>query len=207
MTTITAFQRRLNFFFSRQLNRIPATPTCVYPSANFEPICGGTCAWRESYKILNPIQVLLSRSCPTTECLPGYQACGTTRPQCIPIDQPCATGGLRRRDKAFTPCRSGLEACPLSSAGQSPVLASQSVECLNTQADLESCKLRTLLRGCETLMTNLLGGGCLFPVPGGKQGVDCSSLPGVKNVQVCYAAPLLNTVNRSFVVDCILLLC
>ncbi|KAJ9097730.1 hypothetical protein QFC21_004768 [Naganishia friedmannii] len=96
-------------------------------------------------------------------CATNFYNCGQF---CIPLAQNCISGIPSRRDLKNTPnlCPPGLEACYLDNLASLAKGRSVSWECMDTQKDIESC------------------GGCQFPVSGGEQGEDCTTMVGVNSV-------------------------
>lgn len=122
------------------------------------------------------------------ECNDGYHQCGNG---CNPVGTPCPSGGLRRRGLRANACPQGYSTCPLS-PNPNHGRASFSYECLDTQTNIESCMYTQLAgRATRCIKSDLLsfdtsGGGCLFPLSGAALGRDCTSLSGVKDVQVWF---------------------
>lgn len=114
------------------------TTTCVYGAGAVPNSCE-TCTF----------------TCSSTSTKP----CGTA---CIASTSTCASGLPQKRDFDRRRCPSGYEVCETGFRGLSGKTGGW--ECVNTQADLESC------------------GGCQNPMEGRSAGVDCTAIVGMAGV-------------------------
>jgi len=98
-------------------------------------------------------------SCAFTCPLTTQKQCGST---CVASTTACTSAVPVKRDVDTKKCQTGWDVCETGLVG----FGGKSVgwECVNTQADLESC------------------GGCARPTEGGRVGVDCTAIVGANGV-------------------------
>ena len=68
--------------------------------------------------------------------------------------------------------------CPIGKEACGGYKGPRSYECIDTSTTLDSCRILACSAHMKALLTQLTGGGCVFPLFGGNStGRDCSVIP------------------------------